>query len=311
MSEQPQEEAVVVPSLEREAATAAALFLLQKSPDTCREFIQHMRDAGDRERANHRSPSGGGRIRAGFIQWADWMQKALVRQGLPLSVDAIEEKLGGAVTSTDPLEQALLEGPPGPPIKPTAPSPEDFLTPEVEADLLRGVAEDEALKASRRDFIFLVCSKADELLADLVAAEDKGLSALMRPPVIVGVEAGKRAILVQSFTVPFRGITVRHDYKANCRPVVVRHPSMFIQADSQRLVRSKVIEQKKREFYVKGLEYMNGMIFKGYVEAGKRDRDDLATFYQVRGNEVVKITEAEYRQFENLIAAGKDLTVPV
>lgn len=320
---EPLQEDAVLPSLEREAANAAAIFLIQKSPDLCREFIQYMRDLGEQERKKHRSPSGGGRIRAGFLQWSDWMAKAMTRQGIPAVIeppviDPLERQLAptpepvtreSRFISDDPFEQQLLDGSRGqlpPPPKPTTePEPAWEPTPDIEADLLKGVEEDEKRKSAERDFIFHVCSQADELLVDLVATEGKGLSELAKWPRIVQV-GDRRAVLVQSFTVPFRGMIVRRDFKANMRPVVVRHQHMFIQADGQKLIRSKVLEPKRREFYVKALEYVNGMIFKAYIEAGKRDRDDLAAYYQVRNGEIEEMTEAEYRRAENLVAAGKD-----
>lgn len=205
-------------------------------------------------------------------------------------------------TKPDPIEQQLGAG-----LK-FEPAPR--VTPEVVvlgAETFGSYDQEQEKIKKRKDFVFHMCSTAEDLKANLVESWEKGdgMSTLMRPPMVIERD-GHRAILVQSFTIPLKGMTVRFDWKANCRPVVVRHPNMFIQADSQKLIRSKVFEAKKREFYVKGLEYQNGMIFKGYIEAGHRDREDLAVFYQVQGVTVVRISEARYREVENLIAADKD-----
>jgi len=225
--------------------------------------------------------------------------------------DPIEQQLNGSnghaepePVLTDPIEQQINArlGDPPPPEPPQLPA-DIILGDEVFGSYLQ--EREEARK--RKDFVYHMCSTAEDLKSNLVESWEKGdgMSTLMRAPIVIEKD-GQRAVLVQSFTIPFKDTTVRFDWKANCRPVVVRHPNMFVQEDKQKLIRSKVFEAKKKEFYVKGLEYRNGMIFKGYVEAGHHDREDLAVYYQIQGVVVVRIPEARYREVENLIAADKD-----
>lgn len=285
----------VLPSLEAEAATAAALFLIQRNPDLCREFFHHMMGLGEQRKVSTK------RVRAGYHQWAQWMRRSLDITGTPVSLPETSAPKAVVPETTDPLEKLLLSS------APVTPEP-DFKKEEweaIEADLMIGVEEDRARRKEEQAFIFHMCTEADRCLVDLSETKGRGLSALARRPTIV-VSGRRRAILVQSFTVPFNGAIVRRDFKANLKPVVVRHPNMFVQADGQKLIRSKVTEAKRHEFYVKGLEYVEGMILKAYIEAGRRDREDLAAYYQVRMGEIVDLSEKDYRLAENLIAAGKD-----
>lgn len=309
----------VLPSLEAEAATAAALFLVQKNPALCREFFHHMMEVGEQRKANPRSRSAGGRVRAGYIQWAQWMLKSLDIMGVPVTQpspkDALAELLREpeapakekASEPTDPFERLLLEGPPASLMSlkmepvPEAPA-EDWSA--IEADLMKGVEEDRARRKAEQAFILHMCMTADSTLTDLIGNRQNGLQALVRKPLIVHHE-GRRAVVVQSFTVPFNGSVIRRDFKANLKPVVVRHPNMFLQADGQKLVRSKVFETKRLEFYVKVMDHVDGMIFKAYIESGRRDREDLAAFYQIRQDKVVDLTEQEYRLAENFLASGR------
>ena len=117
-----------------------------------------------------------------------------------------------------------------------------------------------------------------------------------------------RVIFVRSSTAPMfgtHGPTVKHDFRANGKPVTVNHEGMFRQLDNQRLIRSKVVAGKSHEYYVKALQYQEGLYFKGYFVVDGEERAELARFYVCRSGKVVTIDEAEYRRLENEAAARR------
>lgn len=296
-----------VPSLEREAASAAALFLIQKCPSACREFIEFMRQQGELARQNHRNPSAGGRVRAGYQQWADWMARNLQQAGLK------PEESSPPVHDDDPLEKALLgstskftptriEGV----LEIKTRLPDEELSEEALRDLDKAIEEDTRKKRVRSEFVLAVCQYADLRLAAMCENRTEKLSKLVSRPTIFTNGSEHKAVVVQSFTVTRDHKTVKHDLKANGTPITVRHPDMLVQTDQQKLIRSKVITPKREEFYVKVLEYRDGMIFKGYFEVAREDKEDQSVYFQVRGDEVVQIDEKTYREAENYLAAGRN-----
>jgi hypothetical protein len=80
---------------------------------------------------------------------------------------------------------------------------------------------------------------------------------------------------------------------------------MFRQLDSQRLIRSRVVQSKSHEYYVKALQYQEGMYFKGYFVVDGEERHDLARYYICRKGKIESIDEAEYRLLENQAAARR------
>ena len=179
---------------------------------------------------------------------------------------------------------------------------------DVEALL---AAADEADRETRAnsDFVVAMCRRADEQLIDLVK---KTGDAQWAEPITVEKVQGtdgftRHIIFVRSATSPLfgtHGPIVKHDFRADGKPVNVNHEAMFKQLDGLKLVRSKVFTSKVREYYVKGLNYRDGMRFKGYFVIDGTEQPNLARYYQVRGGAVVTITEEQYRDLENR-AAGK------
>ena len=171
--------------------------------------------------------------------------------------------------------------------------------------LLQAIEEQNRQEKARTEAVTWACRKADEVCA--VHASKVG-EALWAEPITIEKhpDSDRRVILVRSATAPLfgtHGPTVKFDFRANGVPVNHKHPLMFKQLDGQKLIRSRVIQKKTHEFYVKGLDYKNGMIFKGYMEVNGEEDSGLTRFYQVRGETVARITVDEYREIENRLAA--------
>lgn len=280
---------VVVPSLEAEAAEEAARFIASANPQLARDFIQHMRKRGEQRRAEHKPPHAGGRIRKGYMQWAQWMEPATrVSQPLKDPVEAVlfrTKSTTAAQTAQVDLGQTFLR--------------------EVEKQEAQEKAEVEA----KRAFLLETSQLATEKLQELNTSS--GLSEIARLPEVVhhyhnqdGVSTTSTTIFVYSYTVKRYGREVRHDYRANGLPVTTKHPQMLTMEDGQRLIRSRDTDDGK--VYVKVLEYQDGMYFRGYfhVSGSASDVEDLTCYYQVNGDRIVKITAAEYQRLENLRASG-------
>jgi hypothetical protein len=183
-----------------------------------------------------------------------------------------------------------------------------------DADLLRKAAEESEQEARHdADFTRSMCRKADEMLAEYSKLVG---DALWSKPIIVETVTGpdnkvRRIIFVRSATAPlFRthGPIVKHDFRANGKPVNINHESAYPQLDGLKLIRSSVHVKKTHEYYVKGLKYQDGMYFKGYFVVDGQEMEHLARYYQVRGNMVFAITQQEYQDLVNRVAGGYDKT---
>jgi hypothetical protein len=186
---------------------------------------------------------------------------------------------------------------------------------DSEATEIRRAAEEaEATERRLQDFVLWACEKAD---AEVDLLKTRTGEALWSNAVTVETFEPYpllRIVFVRSSTAPMLGAhgpIVKHDFRANGKPVNTHHESMFRQLDGQRLIRSRVIAGKAHEYYVKALQYQEGMYFKGYfvVEGEERGNGrwgtDLARYYVLRDGKVVSITEAEYRRLENQAAARR------
>lgn len=177
--------------------------------------------------------------------------------------------------------------------------------------LLQAVEEQNRLEKNRKVGIQWACKKADDAVADLATMVGE---ALWANPISVEIhaESGTRVILARSSTAPMfstHGPVVKFDFRANGVPVNHKHPDMFRQNDGLKLIRSKVIKKGAHEFYAKGLEYRDRMIFKGYMEVNGEEDPGLTRYFQVRGDQAVRISCEEYKTEENRRAAGDDAAV--
>lgn len=172
----------------------------------------------------------------------------------------------------------------------------------------RAAEEAEANEKRLQEYVLWACQRAD---AEVETLRKKHGEALWSDAVTVEQYANYpllRVIFVRSSTAPMfgaHGPTVKHDFRANGKPVTVNHEGMFRQLDNQRLIRSKVVAGKTHEYYVKALQYQEGMYFKGYFVVDGEERAELARFYVCRSGKVITIDEAEYRRLENEAAARR------
>lgn len=190
----------------------------------------------------------------------------------------------------------------------------DELDPEMARQLAAAADEARAQTRTTQDFIQWVCTQADALLAEHIKNEGE---ALWNEPVkLQGFpeDPTKRAIFVLSSTAPLLrdesgSPSVKHDFRANEQPVTHAHPEAFKQADGMKVIRSKVIKKGGHEYYVKALNYVNGMFFKGYFVVDGVENADVVPprYYQVRGDRVFRISEQAYKTLQNRFAAGKPL----
>jgi hypothetical protein len=179
------------------------------------------------------------------------------------------------------------------------------LEPDVIEDLMKAVEETKKTDDALAHFVVSMCRKADQHLENFCQLVGEPL---WKNTITIEQDENSslRIILVHSSTAPLFGTKtiVKHDFRADGKPVNVHHEAMFRQLDGQRLIRSKVFIKGAHEYYVKGLQYRDGMRFKGYFEVNGLDQSHLTRYSQVQGNRVVQITEAQYRDLENQ-AAGK------
>ena len=172
----------------------------------------------------------------------------------------------------------------------------------------RAVEEVEATEKRLHDFVLWACQRAD---AEVDVLRSKHGEALWENSLTVetfGDYPLMRVILVRSSTAPLlgnTGPTVKHDFRANGKPVTINHDLMFRQLDNQRLIRSRIVAGKAHEYYVKALQYQEGMYFKGYFVVDGEERHDLARYYICRNGKIETIDEAEYHSLENQAAAKR------
>ncbi len=205
-------------------------------------------------------------------------------------------------------EKAILMGVPVTTVAKMAESNPTWTDDELKAELLRGHEESEAAAKKQREFVEWACRHAD---SEADALQTRAGETLWKDAVSVEAypeDPTMKVVLVRSSTAPLffggtSGPTVKHDFKANDKPVTFKHERMFRQLDNQKLIRSRVMQAKKHEYYVKGLQYQEGMYFKGYFEVDGVERYDLARFYTIRDGKVMQVTESEYRDIANKAAA--------
>lgn len=213
-----------------------------------------------------------------------------------------------------PLEQRMFLAAAGKTGVQPSPSVASELDPEMALQLAQAADEAQRSIQTQQNFIQWVCTQADTLLVEHVQREGE---ALWREPIRVlcfPEDRRLRAIFVLSSTAPLlRGEAsspvVKHDFRANGLPVTHAHPEAFRQADGLKVIRSKVVRKGHHEYYVKALNYQNGMFFKGYfVVDGTEDGSAVPPrFYQVREERVTSLSEAAYHTVTARQAAGKPL----
>lgn len=168
--------------------------------------------------------------------------------------------------------------------------------------------EAEANEKRLQEFVLWACQRAD---SEVLTLREKTGEELWTNAVTVEQYPNYpllRVIFVRSSTAPLfktHGPTVKHDFRANGKPVTINHEQMFRQLDNQRLIRSKVVSGRSHEYYVKALQYQEGMYFKGYFVVDGEEKQDLARYYVCQAGKVVTIDEAEYRRLENEAAARR------
>jgi len=180
------------------------------------------------------------------------------------------------------------------------------LTEEDKKELTRMADEAMADLQKRQEFIGWACRLADSEADALKLRKGERLWDKAVTVEIFPVDPTKKIIMVRSSTAPLlgdQGPIVKHDYRANGKPVKVNHEKMFRQADQQKLIRSRVLVAKSHEYYVKCLDYQEGMYFKGYFEVNGIEQQELTRYFVVRNNNIVPINEMEYRELENKTAA--------
>jgi len=193
----------------------------------------------------------------------------------------------------------------------------DELDPDMARELALAADEAQQAMAVQQNFIEWTCQEADALLKEHQKNEGE---ALWSDPIKVRsfpADLTKKAIFVLSSTAPLmRDVagspTVKHDFRANDQPVTHSHPEAFKQADGLKVIRSKVFKKGHHEYYVKALNYVNGMYIKGYfVVDGTEDPNTAPPrFYQVRWEQAVRISAEAYQEITNRLAAGKPLLEP-
>lgn len=178
---------------------------------------------------------------------------------------------------------------------------------ELEADIEKALEEVTKESKRQQDFVMWACKLADSELEKLVkkshgeALWDNAVTVESFP-----AAPSQKIILVRSSTAPMRthGPIVKHDYRAYGKAVTIHHDKMLRQLDGQRLIRSKTFKAKAHEYYVKALQYEEGMYFKGYFQVNGEDETSITRYLVVRKGKIVPITEQEYRECENRVAAN-------
>lgn len=120
-------------------------------------------------------------------------------------------------------------------------------------------------------------------------------------------DPGMKLVFVRSSTAPMlgQGPIVRHDFRANGKHVSINHDQMFKQLDGQRLIRSRNIKAKDHVYYVKVLQYEEGMYLKGYFQVNDEVREELARYFVVEKGKIRQLNSVtEYRELENRSASG-------
>jgi len=225
---------------------------------------------------------------------------------MPSIVKATPQKAPEPDKKLSATEQAILVGS----RRGIASLPEvvERLDAEDAEQIRRAVEESEAAEKRLHDFVLWACQKADTEVDLLKAKQGEAVWSDALTVETFGDHPLMRIILVRSSTAPLLGThgpTVKHDFRANGKPVTVNHDQMFRQLDSQRLIRSRVVQSKSHEYYVKALQYQEGMYFKGYFVVDGEERHDLARYYICRKGKIESIDEAEYRLLENQAAARR------
>ena len=172
-------------------------------------------------------------------------------------------------------------------------------------DLSRAVEESNAAERRMKDFVYWAAQRADTEVDALSKRTGEGLWTDAVTVEVCPSDPTSKFVMVRSSTAPFHGVTVKHDFRANGKPVNVNHDQMFRQFDGQRIIRSKVIAGRSHEYYAKALQYQEGMYLKGYFTVDGTEKGELTRYYVCRKDKIVRISEAEYRDLENRAASKK------
>jgi hypothetical protein len=302
-----------------EAARAAANFFAQRTTlELCKSFIEFMYQKGEAAAKENRSAAAGGRVRNNYILWGDWMAQSLSTLGL-LIEEPVQVKPGDVLIPLDPIEamihlEKLSSAPPKIKVPTPIIEPPANTQPEPEVDLtaLLGDEVDKANQAlaAEKGFLIAMCETAENLSGKLIErGATLGISELRQDPCVI-CSHGKYGVLVQSFTVMRHGTHYKCDFKANNHPVTRYNSDMFVQGDSEKLIRSNRnnsnYRKGKNEFFVKGMNYKEGSIYSSYVMVDGNERPDLAIYYQLQEGQAVRVDEKRSREVETLLASGRD-----
>ena len=278
------------------------------------------------------------RVLSGFTDSRRTFREAAFRgpKGLLLTLSATGELKEIGDTTTSPMIEPVQVAPKPAPIKASRPlspleqrmlvskggktgyQPSQEVQEELDPEMARqlALAADEAHASIRvqQNFIQWVCIQADTLLMEHQKNEGEALWANPIRVMVFPEDPTKKATFVLSSTAPLLknepgSPNVKHDFRANEVPVTHAHPEAFKQVDGLKVIRSKTHRKGSHEYYVKALNYMNGMYFKGYfVVDGLEDAKTAPPrFFQVRGDRAVRISEQDFHDIQARQAAGKPL----
>lgn len=288
-------------SLRSIAADVAVEFLVSRNADLCRELSEHMITQSEVYIKKTGLTASSSKAKNIFLDWSDWLNKALSQPTIP-------EK----APPKDPIEARFYQKKLEKAQRSLTPISANVLTPE-EIDAIVDTEEAKALRAERENkaqFTSHICTLATSLSEQMIEdGKTLGVSELQFQPLIVS-KFGYRGVLVQSFTVNRNGDKFKCDFRANHRAVTISHPDIMVTADGNRLIRSNRSHpdhiKGAHEFYVKGVQYKEGMVFMRYLCVNGADQQDLANYYQIINGEVVEVDQARWKEVENLLAAGRD-----
>lgn len=114
-----------------------------------------------------------------------------------------------------------------------------------------------------------------------------------------------KIVFIRSSTAPMRGThgpIVKYDYRAFGKPVTLNHDKRFLVLNGDWLIRSRK-PMPSQEYYVKALEFHEGMYFKGEFTVNNESRPDLMRYLAIQEGKVCEISEEQYREYENRAAS--------
>lgn len=239
---------------------------------------------------------------------ADEVKKAVVHPAAtmpPKTKKASVQPVAPAVSATklSSLEKSVLKGSLNSQTVTKVFESFPTMTEEDKQSLSRAAEELDAAQRKREAFVEWACRLADsqaDKLKTLVGQQlwDNAVTVESHP-----ADPMQKVVFVRSSTAPFHGVSVKCNFRAYGKHVDTKHDQMFRQLDGYKLIRSRIIKEKMHEYYVKGLEYKEGMYLKEYFVVEGELRDELSRYFVIRDGAVVEITVQEYRDHENRAAA--------